>query len=851
MSEEDTLRAGISVLKSGERAQAAALFAQVVKSNPSSEQGWYYLGISCVASDQREYCFKRVLALNPKNLDAQKQLAILSKPESDSPPSWASQPPPVYQPINTLQPVSSAKEEKSSSFVYENDEASLAFESKASAPPVEQSLRESAKPENPPRKRQNKKKNSNMALALTLLGVPLLIACGVGIAYLFLSGRMAQWTSPVGPVSIPIADQTPTPLAVASPTFTLAPPTLIPSPAPTVAYTPVFENSPCTFEIPYDADVSCGFLTVPEDRTGDPSHTIKLAVAVFHSSNKNSNAVPVMFLQGGPGAEAVQLSADAYEYLVAPFLPERDFIVFDQRGTGLSEPALKCDELSKVYAQDIHGMIPASTREIVYSNAFLSCNGLMFAQGIQLNAYTTVESAADLKDVLHALGYQKVNLYGASYGTRLALVVMREYPEIVQTAILDSVVPVDTNLFLRYPDAVNSALRALFDTCSADPECNTAYPNLETVFWELVSELDANPVTVTTSTYPIGTITETVNGSTLISVVLGSVKSSSLIYTAPQTIYRIRGGDYSTLIAAQYSMPFAFEDINPGLYISMMCHEHIMSTTLDELQSISMGQSMKDYAWLPFYGDANDLFKTCKSWGSLGPAYGENDAVSSDIPALVIAGKYDPATPPIYAQQVASQLSNSYYFEFPNQGHVPTGADISGCAMDTVLAFLDTPLVEPSRDCLNRLDQVDFLLPYTGIPALSLSRQRSLGVTVDAPDDWYSYGDGFFIRGNSPMDITQIGALRTDISVEELKDWFSLSAYGYRGLDAAPVSVGKRDANGLSWTLYLGTSNGRPVDIAMANSGGGNSLVVMMFSHLDEHDALYRTVFLPMVDSAR
>ena len=88
------------------------------------------------------------------------------------------------------------------------------------------------------------------------------------------------------------------------------------------------------------------------------------------------------------------------------------------------------------------------------------------------------------------------------------------------------------------------------------------------------------------------------------------------------------------------------------------------------------------------------------------------------------------------------------------------------------------------------------------------------------------------------------------VSVEELKDWFSLGAYGYRGLDTAPINVGQRNENGLKWTLYTSTSNGCPVDIAMADREG-SSLVVILFCHSDEHDALYQTVFLPMVDSVR
>jgi len=845
VSVADILKEGISAARSGDRTRAASLFAQVVKIDPSSEQGWFYLGMCCSAADQREYCFRRVLALNPDHLDAKKQLAGVAEPAPPQPPAWASQPPPIEPPI-PAKPAAPATP-AFSPLVYEK-EVDRPLENKQPSPAEEMGI---SKPDES-RKPAPQRKRSNTRLVLSLIFIPTLILCGVLASFFLFPGDMADLMSSIFPdirPSVPLVAQ-PTLSPVAIPSSTPVPPTVIPSPRPTVSYTPLFEKATCPFDEPPGSNVNCGTLVVPEDRTGDPSHTIRLAVAVYHSQSNSPDPAPVIFLQGGPGAGAVQLAADAYYFLVEPFLADRDFIVFDQRGTGLSQPNLECNELKKLYLQDIHGLIPGSTRNLVYSNAFLSCSGLMSVSGVNLNAYTTVASAADIKDVLSVLGYQRVNLYGASYGTRLALVVMRDYPEIVQTAILDSVVPVDTNFFEKYPDSIESGLKVLFDSCAADAKCHAAYPDLETEFWQMISDLDANPVTLTTSNYPVGTLTETVSGSTAMSIILGSIKSTGFINTAPQSIYRFRNGDYSTLISAQYSLPFAFEDISPGLYVSMMCHEHILATTKEELEAISTQPGVKDFGWLPFYGNADDIFKTCQSWGAKGPLLGENTAVISDIPSLVITGKFDPTTPPMFARQVAGQLSHSYYFEFPNQGHTPTAADASGCAMDTVIAFLKDPSVEPSRDCLDDLAPVDFIVPYTGDPPLTLATRNVFGVSVDGPEDWLYLGDGFFFRGNSPLDITQIGVFEDFLTPDELMDWFSLGAYGYRGLDTAPFKVGQREANGLTWSLYLSTSNGRPVDAAIADGRFG-SIVVVMFSNSDEHDALYRTVFLPMVDSAR
>ncbi|HUH97628.1 MAG TPA: alpha/beta fold hydrolase [Anaerolineales bacterium] len=840
MSTEEILRAGIVAAQSGDLTGAAALFAQVVKIDPSSEQGWLGLGFCVSAPDQQEYCFRRVLALNPGNPNARERLAHLSKPASRPPPAPPGPPAPAetLRAGNLREPLAQA--------------AAPAPIPAAQANPVRPQPRIAPPAQTPPKlvrpsQTPGQKKRSNARLIVAIAAVPILVACGLGIGYVFsYLGLHPAVAAAQLPLPSPSNKQpSATPAATDGPT--VSPPTPIPSPVPTVAYTPAFEKASCPFSAPV-ADVNCGYLIVPEDRTGDPAHTIRLAVAIYHSQSQYP-AEPVIFLQGGPGAEAVKLSAAAYSSLVAPFLPKRDFIVFDQRGTGLSEPVLNCDELTKLYSDDVHGLIPPSTRDLVYSNAFLSCNGLMRAQGINLRAYTTAESAADVRDLLAALKYPKADLYGASYGTRLAQVVMRDYPGVVKSSILDSVVPVNTSLFDNYSDSIESGLRTLFVDCAVDPQCNAAYPNLETTFWDLVKQLDTNPITLTSSNYPTGTITQTVTGETVMNVILGSIKNSQYIATAPQSISRFKAGDFSTLVLEQSALPFAFEGISPGLFINMTCHEQILSTTPELVQTDANRQIIRDYAWLPFYGDIAEIFKTCQSWGAAPPAYGEDDPVVSSIPSLVITGAFDPTTPPVYAKQVAAQLSHSYYFEFPNLGHTPTAADASGCAMKIVQQFLDDPVSEPDRSCLDNLKKPDFIVPYTGDPAVSLKTVTTDGIRTEVPKDWRMDQFGFYDRGNSPFDTTAVGLLKVPASTGKIEQMFSLKAFGYQGLDSPLLPAGQRRANGFGWKLYTSSSYGRPVDVAMVDDGQ-SSIVIVQFCNQDEHDALYRTVFLPMVDSA-
>jgi hypothetical protein len=204
----------------------------------------------------------------------------------------------------------------------------------------------------------------------------------------------------------------------------------------------------------------------------------------------------------------------------------------------------------------------------------------------------------------------------------------------------------------------------------------------------------------------------------------------------------------------------------------------------------------------------------------------------------------------MYAKQIAAHLSHSYYFEFPTLGHTPTAADSSGCAMDIARRFLDDPSSEPDRSCMGDLKLDAFIVPYTGTPPLALKGVASSGIRTQVPKDWHSDGQGFYYRGNSALDITEVGVVKFSGNTQDIQNYYSVKAYGYRGLDGPLVAVGERKAHGLTWQLFTSSSYGRPVDIAMVDSGSESSIAILQFCNKDEHDALYQTVFLPMVDAA-
>ena len=592
-------------------------------------------------------------------------------------------------------------------------------------------------------------------------------------------------------------------------------------------------------------------MTVLEDRSDSQSRTIRLAVAVYHSSSRMVAPDPVIFLAGGPGDSAVEWAARTYSSVILPIIQERDFIVFDPRGTGLSEPALDCDEIKNAYVEELIHPASEEGRIQIYTDALVACRDRLEEEGADLAAYTTGDNAADVVDILAALEYSQANLYGVSYGTRLAQFVMRDYPDKVRSVVLDSVVPLEVNMINDGSTASNNALQALFDGCAADSGCEKAYPRLKASFSNLLQQLKAKPLTVDVSLPDVGlTYQAVVDDNTFASVVLWTMRYSGFVPMIPQAITRAKAGDTAALSYALGLPASSFSDVALGVYISMTCHDQIYGTTPEE-----MAKAMARYAFPQALGftwisdNPQILFEVCKLWGTRKPNSGENDPVVSDIPALILAGKYDPITPPAFAQQLANHLRHSFVFVFPDQSHCPTTGD-EQCPMAVVSEFLHNPEVKPKASCLEEMTPLRFVVPYTGKPAIKLAAATNTKMRVagNIPSDWKNLGLGFYSRGNTFLDVTQIGVQGDKASASEWIVWLKKEFNGRTGFDREPIKAGEHKANQMVWTLYKTASRGRPVDLAFTEQGTWTLMVIMM-SFSDERDALYQAVFLPVVDS--
>lgn len=467
---------------------------------------------------------------------------------------------------------------------------------------------------------------------------------------------------------------------------------------------PRFKETRCRFQEPEDAKITCGDLYVYEDRTDpDNSNVIRLHAAVIKARSRTAYDDPIIYLEGGPGGETLDSLSFSYPQYFTKLAQKRDLIFFDQRGVGLSRPALDCREIEFSRVDILRRAVTTKQAEEEYNLALQACRERLQEDGINLAAYNSAENASDVAELLQTLGYTEWNLYGISYGTRLALTVMRDHPEGVRSVVLDSTYPPNASLYTDIPRSADRAFTALFDGCSTEPRCNRAYPKLESAFFKLMDDLNADPPKVTVryqgKSYPV-----VVTGARVMDEMFSLMYSTSVIPYIPSLIWEMKDGNFDRMAELILEDNIGTRSsVSTGMYWSVQCGEEVPFSSESELENADalFPEQMGVFG-------ASDAYAICQFWDVAHAPEVENEPVVSDIPTLVLAGEYDPITPPSYGVLAAKTLSNSFYFEFPGIGH---GASVSGiCPSSIMQQFLENPDRKPSSACIRRMEGPDFVI---------------------------------------------------------------------------------------------------------------------------------------------
>jgi len=476
---------------------------------------------------------------------------------------------------------------------------------------------------------------------------------------------------------------------------------------------PGFSPAKCMFDLPAGVkegeQVVCGYVQTLLDHANPEGPTIELAVAILKSSGPNPAPDPLFIAQGGPGGSTIETYANlllANNKLVS----DRDIVLFDQRGTKFSRPNLYCEEIDQLIADTVEQDLSDEESQALADQAFEQCQiRLSSRENIDLAAFNSQQNADDIEAILQALGYGKINLYGVSYGTLLALHFMDRHPDSLRSVILDAVVPRQTNFILNSAQTMDRAFSVLFESCRNDPACNRAYPDLEEVFFVTVKKLNENParISLTDSDKSITYQHAVINGDTFMSGLFQMLYAGSLIPTLPRMIYDASQGNFD-FFSRIYSILLFDRSMSLGMYYSVICAEDADFDPADQDLTGVRPEIVKVEKDEP-----ENLLKICEFWNVAQLGAQANAPVTSDIPTLLLSGYFDPITPPYYAEQASQTLAHAYTYTNPSGGHGQALDD--PCANQLIQTFLDDPSRPPDLACTHKTGGPSYYTPANTI----------------------------------------------------------------------------------------------------------------------------------------
>ncbi len=470
----------------------------------------------------------------------------------------------------------------------------------------------------------------------------------------------------------------------------------------------LFQPTDCPFTpfigLQEGINLECGYVDVPQYHADPAAATIRLSVAIIDSLNNDPAPDPVFVAQGGPGGSTIDIYGAKAPQLLQALRQNRDVVLFDQRGALHTEPNLLCSELFELTAEIIDEDLSLEESTEMELAALRDCRRRLSNQGTDLAAYNSLENAADVAYLRRALGYERYNFYGVSYGTLLALHLMRDHPQGLRSVILDAVVPPQINFITESPASLDRAFTVLFDACTNQPACATTYPNLERRFFDLVDRLQAQPITVPVLDPVTGNSYDAVvNGEALEGTLFQLLYVTDFIPLLPKAIVDTEQGNTNILSVIISTIAFD-RTFSIGMYNSVICAEDADFTVADmETEGIRprLAESVEVEYGL--------FLEMCEQWDvpEIGPAF---DAPTvSDIPTLLLSGQFDPITPQPFATAAAETLTTSYSYLFPIAAHSALG---TACADTIVSDFLDSPNRPPDASCLeNEPDAPEFVTP--------------------------------------------------------------------------------------------------------------------------------------------
>lgn len=490
----------------------------------------------------------------------------------------------------------------------------------------------------------------------------------------------------------------------------------------------------CPFKgrIEYEpGEIECGLLQVPENREDPDSRIIELHFVKLNSTwddedDKKENEEdedeedsglepgrrddPVIFLTGGPGADV--------EYYVNRFndhgiRKHRDLYILEQRGIANSGDFCETYYSRNPAVRNVDTLAKSAEAARISAE---DCVRNAIAAGVDITAYNTIENARDVKALRIALGFDKWNVWGISYGTLLGQAYIKEDPDGILAVVLDAIVPLDVRdsvISWRVINWYDRDLKKLDELCQADDDCAENFPLLGERVRDAAQATKDDAIAVDvedTETFPTGKAYVLSDIVTLLPFTFFYEQSN---YPAlPAIIYAwadaVENRDEALFKAIAAALSHGVFGGSQGMYDAIMCNDGyreaaIASTAVDRAEFPVLTNAVA------VEGDAEAWAQSCTDIGAPPRPREDFAAVQTDTPTLLIEGDMDPITPPPLAQVIAPGFANGTYVEFPYAGHGPSRS--VECAGDLLNKFYDNPMAEPDLGCVDEMEVPEFIGP--------------------------------------------------------------------------------------------------------------------------------------------
>jgi len=441
----------------------------------------------------------------------------------------------------------------------------------------------------------------------------------------------------------------------------------------------------------------CATFPVPENRTDPHSRLIRLKLAVLRSRAQVDSKDMLVFLAGGPGQAATDSAATVADALRA-LRSHRNVLLLDQRGTGGSNP-LQCKEPDDTSDATEDDSLDADRMRAAASDCLKQ-----LSRHADPRYYTTTIAAQDLEDVRKALGAPQFDLIGVSYGTRLAQQYVMHYPAGVRSVVLDSAVPNTVALGQDFARNLDDALKAQFARCTAQPACKRQFGDPDQTLYQLRDALRANPHQVSfrdPQTYK--TVKRVLNENALASVVRMFAYTPQTAALLPLSIDSAAHGDVGPLLGQAKVLSGDLSELaGSGMQYSVMCSE-----------DVDLLRPRKQDAGTILGTQMIDAMKAiCSVWPRGSRPADFHAPLQTDKPVLLLAGQYDPVTPPRYAEEIARGLPNARVLVLKGQAHSVMAAGCTPRLIQHFVEKLDPKTLDAS--CLDRLQPTPIFIDFNG-----------------------------------------------------------------------------------------------------------------------------------------